>query len=291
VFVSNALIGLREGLEAALVVVILVAFLVKTDRRWALRYVWIGVGAAVALAVVIGAALTFGTSELDEETGELIGGLASLLAVVLVTGMVFWMRAVGRRFAGELTGKLDRALGAGPLAIAAVAFLGVGREGLESALFFYATVESAGETGIGPALGWVVGLGAAVAVGVAIYVGAVRIDLTRFFRWTGVGLVIIAAGILAYAVHELQEAGVLPGGEVYAFDIRSVLDPSSPPAMVVRGIVNLRPRMAVLELGAWAAYLVVVLPLFLRGVGRPGASATTTRESVPARTTSASVEG
>jgi high-affinity iron transporter len=164
-----------------------------------------------------------------------------------------------------------------------VAFLGVGREGLESALFFYATVESAGETGIAPALGWVVGIGAAVALGIAIYLGAVRIDLAQFFRWTGVGLVIVAAGILAYAVHELQEAGVLPGENVYAFDLRSTIDPTSPLAMVVRGIFNLRPRMAVLEIGAWAAYLVVVLPLFLRGVGRrPTATAAAAAESVPA---------
>ena len=282
-FFTNALNGLREGLEAALVVVILIAFLVKTDRRWALRYVWIGVGAAVALSVVIGAVLTFGTSGLDDRTAELVGGLASLLAVVLVTGMIFWMRSVGRRFAGELTGKLDRALDAGPFAIAAVAFLGVGREGLESALFFYATVESAGETGIAPALGWVVGIGAAVALGIAIYLGAVRIDLAQFFRWTGVGLVIVAAGILAYAVHELQEAGVLPGENVYAFDVRSTIDPTSPLATVVRGIFNLRPRMAVLEIGAWATYLVVVLPLFLRGVGRrPTATAAAAAESVPA---------
>ena len=282
-FFTNALIGLREGLEAALVVVILIAFLVKTDRRWALRYVWIGVGAAVALSVVIGAVLTFGTSGLDDRTAEMVGGLASLLAVVLVTGMIFWMRSVGRRFAGELTGKLDRALDAGPFAIAAVAVLGVGREGLESALFFYATVESAGETGIAPALGWVVGIGAAVALGIAIYLGAVRIDLAQFFRWTGVGLVIVAAGILAYAVHELQEAGVLPGENVYAFDVRSTIDPTSPLATVVRGIFNLRPRMAVLEIGAWAAYLVVVLPLFLRGVGRrPTATAAAAAESVPA---------
>ncbi|HPV81428.1 MAG TPA: FTR1 family protein, partial [Dermatophilaceae bacterium] len=230
-----------------------------------------------------GAVLTFGTSGLDDRTAELVGGLASLLAVVLVTGMIFWMRSVGRRFAGELTGKLDRALDAGPFAIAAVAFLGVGREGLESALFFYATVESAGETGIAPALGWVVGIGAAVALGIAIYLGAVRIDLAQFFRWTGVGLVIVAAGILAYAVHELQEAGVLPGENVYAFDLRSTIDPTSPLAMVVRGILNLRPRMAVLEIGAWAAYLVVVLPLFLRGVGRrPTATAAAAAESVPA---------
>lgn len=282
-FFSNALIGLREGLEAALVVVILVAFLVKTDRRWALRYVWLGVGVAVALSVVIGAALSFGTAGLPDETAELITGLASLLAVVLVTGMIFWMRAVGRRFAGELTGRMDRALDAGPWAIAAVAFLGVGREGLESALFFFATVQSADETGLAPALGWVVGIGGAVALGIAIYLGAVRIDLATFFRWTGVGLVVVAAGILAYAVHELQEAGVLPGEKVYAFDVRSIIAPDSPLAAVVRGIFNLRPRMAVLEIGAWAAYLLVVLPLFLRGVGspRPGATADAPVEPAP----------
>ncbi len=281
-FVSNALIGLREGLEAALVVVILVAFLVKTDRRWALRHVWTGVGAAVGLSVVVGAVLTFGADGLDDQTAELVTGIASLLAVVLVTGMVFWMRSVGRRFAGELTGKLDRAIDAGPLAIATVAFLGVGREGLESALFFYATVQSAAETGLAPALGWVVGIGAAVAMGVAIYAGAVRINLARFFRWTGAGLVVVAAGILAYAVHELQEAGVLPGDGVYAFDLRSVVDPASPVAMVVRGVFNLRPRMAVLEIGAWAAYLIVVMPLFLRGVGSPKPTTEPARETVAA---------
>ena len=184
-FASNALIGLREGLEASLVVVILVAFLVKSGRRDALRYVWLGVGTAVALSVFLGAILTFATEGLDDATAETVAGIASLIAVAFVTGMVFWMRRAGRAFAGELKGQMDRALDLGPYAIALVGFLGVGREGLETALFFYATVTAAGETGIGPVMGWVVGIGAAIALGVAMYAGAIRINLAKFFRWTG----------------------------------------------------------------------------------------------------------
>ena len=120
---SNALIGLREGLEAALVVVILVAFLVKTDRRWALRYVWLGVGVAVALSVALGAMLTYGTKQLTFEAQELIGGIASIIAVVFVTFMVFWMKSASRTISGELKGKLDQALDMGPFAIALVACL------------------------------------------------------------------------------------------------------------------------------------------------------------------------
>ena len=108
--VSNALIGLREGLEAALVVVILAAFLVKTDRRYAMKYVWLGVAAALALSVTLGALLTYGTSRLSFEQQELIGGTASIIAVGFVTAMVFWMRTAARTISGELKGRLDEAL-------------------------------------------------------------------------------------------------------------------------------------------------------------------------------------
>ena len=263
-FASNALIGLREGLEASLVVVILVAFLVKCGRRDALRYVWLGVGTAAGLSVLLGAILTFATEGLDDATAETVTGIASLIAVCFVTGMVFWMRSAARSFTGELKGRMDHALDLGPFAVALVAFLGVGREGLETALFFYATVTAADETGIGPVLGWVVGIGSAIALGIAIYYGAVRINLARFFRWTGALLVVVAAGILAYAVHELQEAGVIPGEKVYAFDVTGSLDPKGWFATIVRGTFNLRPRMSVLEFGSWAAYLAVVMTLFLR---------------------------
>lgn len=263
-FASNALIGLREGLEAALVVVILVAFLVKTQRRWALRYVWSGVAIAVLLSVGIGAVLTFGTRQLSFEQHELIGGSASILAVAFVTGMVFWMRTAARTISGQLKGKLDRALDIGPLAVALVGFLGVGREGLETAIFFYATTQAAGQGTSQPLVGFVVGLLAAVVLGVLIYKGAVRIDLGAFFRWTGILLVIVAAGILGYGLHDLQEGAFLPGLNTLAFDVSQVIDPGSWYATLLKGIFNFTPSTTVLQAVAWVLYVGVVLTLFLR---------------------------
>lgn len=261
---SNALIGLREGLEAALVVVILVAFLVKTDRRWALRHVWTGVGVAVVLSVALGAVLTYGTRQLSFETQELIGGSASILAVVFVTGMVFWMRTAARTISGELKGRLDKALDLGPLAVATVAFLGVGREGLETAIFFYATTEAAGQGNSQPLVGWVLGLGAAVLLGWLIYRGAVQINLAKFFRYTGVLLILVAAGILAYGIHDLQEAGFLPGLTTLAFDVSTTVDPGSWYASLLKGIFNFTPATTVLQAVAWLLYVGTVLTLFLR---------------------------
>lgn len=264
--VSNALIGLREGLEAALVVVILVAFLVKTERRWALKYVWAGVAVAVALAVAIGALLTYGTGQLSFEQQELIGGFASIIAVGFVTAMVFWMRTAARTISGELKGRLDKALDVGPWAIMLVAFLGVGREGLETAIFFYATTEAAGQGNAQPMFGWIIGLLAAVALGVLIYRGAVKINLMKFFRYTGILLVVVAGGILAYGLHDLQEAGFLPGLNNLAFDVRSVIPADSWYGVLLKGIFNFSPNTTWLQAVAWVLYVGIVLTLFLRPV-------------------------
>ena len=282
---SNALIGLREGLEAALVVVILVAFLVKTDRRWALRHVWTGVGVAVALSVALGALLTYGTKQLTFEAQELIGGSASIIAVVFVTFMVFWMKTASRTISGELKGKLDRALDMGPLAIALVAFLGVGREGLETAIFFYATTEAAGQGNNQPLIGWVIGLGGAVVLGWLIYRGAVRINLAMFFRYTGILLVLVAAGILAYGIHDLQEAGFLPGLTALAFDVSATVDPGSWYATLLKGIFNFTPATTVLQAIAWVLYVGVVLTLFLRPA-RPARPARPNQQAPAASPTS-----
>lgn len=270
---SNALIGLREGLEAALVVVILVAFLVRTDRRWALRWVWTGVGVAVALSVALGAVLTYGTRQLTFEQQELIGGTASIVAVVFVTGMVFWMRSAARTISGELKGRLGRALDLGPWAVALVGFLGVGREGLETAIFFYATTEAAGAGQSAPLVGWVIGLVGAIVLGWLIYRGAVQIDLAKFFRWTGVLLVLVAAGILAYGIHDLQEAQFLPGLTTLAFDVSHVISPDGWFGTLLKGILNFTPATTVLQAVAWVLYVAVVLTLFLRPVRTPAPSA------------------
>lgn len=290
--VSNALIGLREGLEAALVVVILAAFLIKTDRRWALRYVWAGVAVAIALSVALGAVLTFGTQQLTFEQQELIGGGASILAVGFVTAMVFWMRTAARTISGELKGRLDKALDIGPLAVALVGFLGVGREGLETAIFFYATTQAAGQGNAQPLIGWVIGLGAAVLLGLAIYRGAVKINLAMFFRYTGILLIVVAAGILAYGLHDLQEAGVLPGLNTLAFDVSRTVPADSWYGALLKGIFNFSPQTTWLQAVAWVLYVGTVLTLFLRPVKVSAATAPTaptapTGPAAPARATTA----
>ena len=271
-FVSNALIGLREGLEAALVVVILLAFLTKTNRTWGIRYVWLGVGTAVALSVVLGASLTYGTRQLSFEAQELIGGLASIIAVGFVTAMVFWMKSASRTISGELKGKLDRALDLGPLAVALVAFLGVGREGLETAIFFYATAQAAGAGNNLPLLGWVVGFAGAILLGLLIYKGALKINLGAFFKWTGIALILVAGGILSYGIHDLQEAGVLPGLNNLAFDVSGTIDPSSWYATLLKGTLNFTPATTVLQAVAWVLYVGTVMFFFLRPSkpARPG---------------------
>lgn len=278
-FVSNALIGLREGLEAALVVVILLAFLTKTERTWGVRYVWLGVGTAVALSVVLGAALTYGTRQLSFAAQELIGGTASIVAVGFVTAMVFWMKSAARTISGELKGRLDRALDLGPLAVALVAFLGVGREGLETAIFFYATAQAAGAGNNLPLLGWVVGFAGAVLLGWLIYRGALRINLGAFFRWTGIALILVAGGILSYGIHDLQEAGVLPGLDNLAFDVSGSIDPTTWYATLLKGTLNFTPATTVLQAVAWVLYVGTVMFFFLRPA-RPSPSPTQT--SAPA---------
>ncbi|XVS62190.1 iron uptake transporter permease EfeU [Actinosynnema sp. CA-299493] len=261
--VSNGLIGLREGLEAALVVSILVAFLVKTDRRSKLPHVWTGVGLAVALSVAVGAVITFTTATLSFEAQEALGGGLSILAVAFVTGMIFWMRSTARTIAAELRGRLDRALDVGPAAIITVSFLAVGREGLETAVFFYSSVQSAGGGTTQPLIGFVLGIAVAIALAFLLYRGAIRFDLGKFFTWTGALLVFVAAGVLAYGLHDLQEAAILPGLHTLAFDLSESVPEDSWYGALLKGIFNYSQRTTVLQAVAWCAYVAIVLPLFL----------------------------
>ncbi|MFF7788835.1 iron uptake transporter permease EfeU [Streptomyces sp. NPDC007991] len=264
---SNYLIGLREGLEASLVVCILIAYLVKTDRRDALRPIWIGIGVAVALALGFGCALEFGSQELTFEAQEALGGSLSILAVALVTWMVFWMRRTARHLKSELHGKLDAALAMGTGALVATAFLAVGREGLETALFVWASVHAASDGSPRPLLGVALGLLTAVLLGWLFYRGALRINLARFFTWTGGMLVVVAAGVLAYGFHDLQEARFLPGEKSLAFDISDTVDPSSWYGTLLKGIFNFQPDPTVLQVTVWLLYLIPTLALFLAPVG------------------------
>lgn len=289
---ANYLIGLREGLEAALVVSILVAYLVKTERRHLLRRIWSGVALAVAVSLAFGALLTFGPRGLTFEAQEAIGGTLSLVAVAFVTWMIFWMARAARGMSGELRGQVDRAAEGSRWSLAVVAVLAVGREGLETALFLWAATQAAtrGDAGAAtstwePLLGAALGIATAVVLGHLLYRGAISINLSRFFAGTGGFLILVAAGVLSYGVHDLQEAGILPGLTTIAFDVSGVVDPASWYAALLKGVFNFSPVTTVLEAVAWLVYVVPTMAFFVRGVRRravPPRPAKAAAEPVPA---------
>ncbi|KIF70146.1 iron transporter [Streptomyces sp. AcH 505] len=264
---GNYLIGLREGLEASLVVCILVAYLVKTGRRDALRPIWIGVAVAIVIALGFGFGLEYGSQEMTFEAQEALGGSLSIVAVGLVTWMVFWMRRTARHLKSELHGKLDTALQMGTGALVATAFLAVGREGLETALFVWASVRASQDGTHGPLLGVVLGIATAVVLGYLFYRGAIRINLAKFFTWTGGMLVIVAAGVVAYGVHDLQEADILGGLTHTAFDISDTIPPDSWYGTLLKGVFNFQPDPTVVQAVVWLVYLIPTLALFLAPVG------------------------
>lgn len=260
---GNALIGLREGLEASLVVSILVAFLVRTDRRRELPKVWLGVGVAIAISVGVTLALVLTEQALTFEAQETFGGTLSIIAVGFVTWMIFWMRRAARSISSELRGGLEKALAMGPIAVVVMAALAVGREGLETSVFFFAAVQAAGET-TGPLIGFLVGIAISVVLAYLIYRGAVTLNMGKFFTVTGVLLIFVAAGILAYGVHDLQEAGILPGLQTLAFDVSAAVPADSWYGTLLKGVFNFSPQTTVLEAVVWVLYVAIVLPLFLK---------------------------
>jgi high-affinity iron transporter len=263
---GNFLIGLREGLEAALVVSILIAYLVKSERRHLLPRVWLGVAIAIVVSLAFGAILTFGPKGLSFEAQELIGGSLSIIAVAFVTWMIFWMARAARSMSGVLRHQVDLAADAGKWSLTIVAMLAVGREGLETALFLWAATEASarqtGSTSV-PLLGAAAGLLMAVVLGYLIYRGALRINLTRFFTWTGAFLILVAAGVLAYGIHDLQEARFLPGLNHLAFDVSAAVPPTSWYGTLLKGVFNFSPATTQLELTAWLLYFVPVLSVFI----------------------------
>jgi len=265
---ANYLIGLREGLEATLVVSILIAYLVKTGHRDRLRPIWFGVSAAIALSLAFGALLTFTSRNLSFEAQERFGGLMSIVAVCFVTWMIFWMRRTARFLKTELQDKVDAALLMGAFALALTAFIAVAREGLETSLFLWAAAQSA-DNGVTPIVGATLGIATAVALGYLLYNRAIAINLATFFTWTGAGLIIVAGGVFAYGIHDLQEAGDLPGLNNLAFDVSEAVPPDSWYGTLLKGIFNFSPATTWLEAAAWLLYVVPVMYLFLRPARKP----------------------
>jgi high-affinity iron transporter len=254
------LIMLREGIEAALIVGIVASYLKQTGRGRLLPAVGAGAILAALLCLAIGFGLNALSAELPQKQQEMFEGGVAVVASILLTSMVFWMRKAGRSMKGHLQASIDDAVqpGAGAgFALIGMVFLAVGREGLESVFFLLATFQQ--DVGIAVPIGAVLGLLCAVAVGFAIYYGGIRLDLRRFFRWTGVFIIFVAAGLLASALRAFHEAGLWNGLQTTAFDLSRVLPTDSPVGAVLAGLLGYNDMPTVGEVLIYLAYLLPVL--------------------------------
>jgi high-affinity iron transporter len=259
------LIMLREGIEAALIVGIVAGYLKQTGRGQWLGVVWLGILLAAGLSLFVGAALQFASAEFPQKLQELFEALVGLVAVCVLTSMVFWMRRAARSIAAELRASVDAALaqpGRKAYGLIAMIFFAVAREGLESVFFLLATFQQS--AGLAAPLGALLGLACAAAIGYGIYAGGVRLDLRRFFRWTGVFILVVAAGILAGSVRALHEAGLWNHFQGVVFDLSGILPVGSAVGTLFSGIFGYQDTPTLSEVCAYGVFLLVTLYLFLR---------------------------
>jgi high-affinity iron transporter len=287
---ASFVIALREGIEAALIVSIILAYLKQlgaTDRS---RLVWWGTALAVFLSAAVGTVIFVAGAEFEGTAEEVFEGLVTLAAVGVLTWMIFWMRRQGARIKSELQEKVDTALVAGGLALAGLAFFAVLREGIETALFLFAAAKGTAVEGtaVAPATqvtGAVLGLALAIVLGVLLYRGGIRMNLRSFFRVTGMILIVVAAGLFAFSLHELQEAGWIPILEAHAFDLSATLPDDAGAGAILRGLLGYNADPTWLEVAGWAGYLLVIGGLFLRMPKMPGSKSRPEHET-SARTSS-----
>ncbi len=261
------LITLREGLEAALIISILLAYLRQLGRSDRAGMVWAGAGGAIAASLLIGTVIFVLGAEFEGTGEQVFEGVVSLTAVGVLTWMIFWMRRQGARLRSELQERVDSALIGGGLALAGLAFVVVLREGVETALFVFAAAKAtAVESGGAGAqlVGAAIGLAIATVIGVALYRGAVVLNIRSFFKITGALILVVAAGLFAFGMHELQEAGWLPLLSATAFDISGTLGDESGVGAILRALIGYQSDPTVLEVLAWGGYLVATGVFYFR---------------------------
>jgi high-affinity iron transporter len=259
---------LREGVEAALIVGIILAYLSQTGNRQHFGKIWLGTTVAIGASVALGVALFLTLGGLEEPYEQLFEATAMFLAAGVLTWMLFWMRRQARMVKGELQAAVDRVLSTGSAwGLAALAFTAIIREGLETSLFLFGQVTAADAGAASVLLGAVIGLAIAAAIGYLVYVGARRINYGTFFRLTGLALIFIAAGLLSHGIHELIEVGVISIGTQAAFDISTIL-PHEDNLLgeFLRALLGYTSRPEVLTLAVYLLYLIPVLYLYLRPV-------------------------
>ena len=277
------LVMLREGLEAALIVGILLAYVSRVGARRQAQWIWAGTLSAALISLVAGVAVFSTIGSMDERAEEIAEGLVALVAAGLLTWMVFWMGAQARHLKGRLEHQVDVAVATGSAgALAAIAFFAVLREGLESALFLISTTVGTDADWI-QLVGGIVGLGVAIGIGYFIYRGGTRIDIRRFFRWTGVLIILFAAGLVAKGIHEFQEVGMIPVVIDPLWDL-GILDPDTNlVGRFAKSLFGWRPDPSFLMVLGYFGYLIPVGKAFLGMTNRPSsptAAEAATTESV-----------
>jgi high-affinity iron transporter len=281
-------IGLREGLEAALIVGIIAAFLGQQGRRDALRQVWLGTGVAVLICIAIAIALQVISHDLPQRQQEGLETVVGALAVIMVTYMIMFMRRHARGMKKELEGAAASALASGSSrALVIMAFLAVLREGFETAVFLLATFNASGDATTSW-IGAVIGIGLAAVIGYGIYKGGVRLNLARFFKVTGLVLVVVAAGLVMTAFMTANEAGWLNFGQAQAFDLSWLVRPGTPLSSLFTGVLGIQPFPSWIMVIAWLVYLVPMVLIVAwpgrRRAPKPVATQTPASETATAGT-------
>lgn len=266
------IIGLREGLEAALIVGIIAAFLAQQDRKRELRWVWIGTAAAVVLCLAIGIILNVASRELPQRQQEGLETVVGFIAVAMVTYMVFWMRTHARGMKAELEGQAESALATGSArALVLVAFLAVMREGFETAVFLLATFQHSTDPLAG-GLGALAGILCAVAIGWLIFKGGLKLNMSRFFFVTGAVLVLVAAGLVMSSLRTAYEAGWITFGQSQPVDLTWLVRPGTPVSSLVTGVLGIQPKPALIEIIGYVVYLVTMMSVLVLGARQPKAN-------------------
>ena len=259
------LIMLREGLEAALIVGIIASYLRQTGRGAWIPAVWIGIFLATTLALLVGAGLQLVSAEFPQRQQEMFEAVVGLIAVGVLTWMVFWMRRAAQGLRSELTGALDNAFASGhshTYALIGMVFLAVAREGLESVFFLLAVFQQS--QGTAAPLGALLGVICSVFAGWAFYRGSLRLNLKHFFRVTGLFILLVAAGLLAGSVRALHEAGWWNHAQQILFDLSNWLPLDTPLGSVFAGVFGYQPAPSLSEVVAYVGFLTITLLLFFR---------------------------
>lgn len=256
--IASLLISLREGLEAALIISIMFGYLRKTNQAHYRRYVWAGVVAAVMVSIAVAVGIQLIGAELEGRAEELFEGVMMLLAVVVLTWMIFWMRSQARMLKGNLESELESAVrSTSPRALFAVAFFAVAREGIETALLLAAAAFVT--DGVTTVIGTLLGLSIAAVIGVLVYISAIRLNLRHFFNVTSVLLLLFAAGLFASSIHEFQEAGLLPIVNEHLWDTSAFLDETSPVGQVMKTLFGYTSSPSLLQVIGYVGYWLLVL--------------------------------